>query len=98
MWELCLDTGVSETDLQKYYGTTFCGLTEEECTYDRVEVDDPIGGPLTGPYKAAYQYYHVLRGVGWYNTEGNLTHFQRRPNPDAISGHAKGVRFVVTCE
>ena len=98
VWELCLDTGVSETDLQKYYGTTFCGLTEEECTYDRVEVDDPIGGPLTGTYKPQYQYYHVLRGAGWYNTEGNLTHFQRRPNPDAISSHAKGVRFVVTCE
>ena len=74
------------------------GLSEEESTYDRVEVDDPIGGPVTGDYKASYQYYFVLRGAAWNNSSGWLTFTNRQNNPDNCKAGTRGTRFTVVCE
>ena len=97
VWEGCIDAGCSETNLRKYYGSLM-GLTEEESTADRVEVDDPIGGPVSGDYKAGYQYWFILRGASWANSNQWLTLFGRQNNSDNVKGGCRGVRFVVTCE
>ena len=97
LWESCIDAGCSDTNLRKYYGSLM-GLTEEESTYDRVVVDDPIGGPVTGDYKAEYQYFYVLRGASWANTSQWLTLFGRQNNPDNCKGGTRGTRFTVICE
>ena len=97
VWEGCIDAGCGEVDLRKYYGSLM-GLTEEESTYDRVEVDNPIGGPVTGDYKADWQYYYILRGASWANTSQWLTLFGRHTNPDNCKGGTRGVRFTVICE
>ena len=97
VWEACIDAGCSETNLQKYYGSLM-GLTETESTPDRVEVNDPIGGPVSGEYKAPYQYYFVLRGAAWNSSSGWLTHHGRHNNSDNVKDGYRGVRFTVVCE
>ncbi len=97
VWESCIDAGCTETNLRKYYGSLM-GLTEEESTYDRVEVDNPIGGPVTGDYKPAYQYYFVLRGAAWNNSSGWLTLSNRQNNPDNCKTGTRGTRFTVVCD
>ena len=97
--EVCIDAGVSIPNLRKYYGTTFCGLAEEDCTVDKVVVDDPIGGPISGTYKSSHQYYHVGRGGAWNLSSGYFYHFQRWTNSsENFAKGCRGVRFVVTCE
>ena len=97
VWEGCIDAGCTETNLRKYYGSLM-GLTEEESTYDRVEVDNPIGGPVTGDYKAAYQYFFIMRGASWSNSNQWLTLFGRQNNSDNVQGGTRGTRFTVLCE
>lgn len=103
--ELCLDADVGVGKLQKYYGA-LSGLSEAESTHDKIEIDDPEGGPLKDTYSADHpwkQYEssaestHVMRGGSWYNTSGNFTHFKRYNN-DSFKSSAKGARFVVTCD
>ena len=97
--EICLDAGVSSAKLLLYYGTTFCGLTEGECSAQTVEVNDPIGGPIEGEYKSGAQYYHVGRGSDWMKKADYLYHFSRWTNvSDNFKDQCRGVRFVVTCE
>ena len=74
------------------------GLTEDESTYDRVEVNDPIGGPITGAYKPQYQYFFIMRGASWANSNQWLTLFGRQNNSDNVKGPTRGVRFTVVCE
>ena len=96
--EMCLDAGCSESNLRLYYGSLM-GLSEEESTYDKVEVDDPVGGPRSGPYAPVKPAsYHIYRGGSWINSTGNFTNFKRWENPDNVSGSYRGARFVVTCE
>ena len=97
LWDVCIDAGCSEANLRKYYGSLM-GLSEEASTYDKVEVDDPIGGPVTGDYKASYQYYFVMRGASWSNSSQWLTLFGRQNNPDNVYGPTRGTRFTVLCE
>ena len=97
VWESCIDAGCSETNLRLYYGSLM-GLTEEESTADRVEVDNPIGGPVSGDYKAPYQYYFVLRGAGWTSSSGWINHHGRHNNSDNVKEGLRGVRFTVVCE
>ena len=97
VWEACIDAGCTEDNLRKYYGSLM-GLTEAESTADRVEVDDPIGGPVSGDYKAPYQYYFVLRGAGWNSSSGWLNHHGRHNSSDNVKDGYRGVRFTVVCE
>ena len=97
VWEACIDAGCSETNLRKYYGSLM-GLSEEESTYDRVEVNDPIGGPVSGSYEAEFQYFYVLRGAGWSSSSGWLNHHGRHNIPDNVKEGLRGVRFTVVCE
>lgn len=107
VWEALLDAGVGENNLRKYYGG-LQGLPLEERTYDKVVVNDPEGGPIPSMYPAdseysqyqsAYQYYHVYRGVAWFNTSSRIHHHDRISNPDVLKyAGTKGARFVVTCE
>ena len=97
VWESCIDAGCSETNLRLYYGSLM-GLTNEESTADRVEVDNPIGGPVNGDYKAPYQYYFVLRGAGWTSSSGWINHHGRHNNSDNVKEGLRGVRFTVVCE
>ena len=107
VFEVILDAGVSESNLQKYYGV-MNGLTEEQCSVSTVEVDDPIGGPIPemypsdspyDKYKSQFQYYHVARGGAWYSSLSWINHYKRSTNPDALNvPGTRGARFVVTCE
>ena len=83
--ELCLDADVGLGNLRKYYGA-LKGLSEDDCTYDRIVIDNPEGGPLKNTYPDghAWKQYessaestHVMRGGSWYNTSGHFTHFKR---------------------
>ena len=103
--ELCLDADVGLGNLRKYYGA-LKGLSEDECTYDRIVIDNPEGGPLKNTYpdghtwkqyESSAESTHVMRGGSWYNTSGHFTHFKRYNN-DSFKTSAKGARFVVTCE
>jgi len=95
--EMCLDAGCSETNLRLYYGSLM-GLTEDESTYDKVEIDNPIGGPRTGAYAPSKTSYHIYRGGSWANSSGTLTSIKRWENPDNVNVAQRGARFVVTCE
>ena len=97
VWESCIDAGCSESNLRLYYGSLM-GLTEEESTAANVSVDNPIGGPVSGDYKASYQSWFVLRGAGWSSSSEWLNHHGRHNNSDNVKTGLRGTRFTVTCE
>ena len=107
VWEALLDAGCDESNLLKYFGG-LQGLALAERTYDRVEVDDPVGGPIPemyssdseySQYQSSKQYFHVYRGGAWYSSSDWINHHKRITNPDNLKyAGTRGTRFTVICE